>query len=563
MRLRPRLPFIWYLLAVGTALTAVGLGLWALRFNQRLEDELARAARAQSELLARDFGEEFLVQQLTATNAVFGGLAPLSAWSPELMDSVFLRAQRAHKCQCQPAYVAHAAFLWSSREADDFVTLDVPFDRVEPLRIEVAKRADYAPKNGATVLVLRSGPTADEHYGMGLFQRLPDGTIRAIGIVGEDVHPWLPAMQPIIAKVGGARLGTHHRTLAAWQVISPGGGIFFAAGAIDPTFPSVENKFRSRQFASDSLPQHLLFLAKTPAVEVRDDARSSSDPDTSPWIVVAQVSPAAMSNALYGSERIGLTVIIALVIVATSLSAAMVAVARRLVRQVAEREAFATTIAHDLRTPLTQILLHAESLQLGRAAEGTRREAARVIAREARRLVHLVENALTFVRRKGTPPRLAFALVDVAHLVDHALAAFEPIFTRADMHVQSELAKGLTASLDADAFSQVMGNLLENAVRFGPRGQVVGVTVVGDTASVVITVRDQGPGIPAAERDTVFLPFVRGSTSGGTGIGLAVARQLVELMNGTIEIREPRGGSGAEVSVVLPLAQGTAPPATN
>jgi len=110
---------------------------------------------------------------------------------------------------------------------------------------------------------------------------------------------------------------------------------------------------------------------------------------------------------------------------------------------------------------------------------------------------------------------------------------------------------------DRDAVVQVLTNLLENAERFGPAGQRVQLELRVEGSVAVLTVDDEGAGIPVAERERVFEPFVHDPASPGAGVGLAVSRQLVELMDGALTCSDAPSG-GARFALRLPLADSTA-----
>src|SRR5690606_3977865 len=118
-------------------------------------------------------------------------------------------------------------------------------------------------------------------------------------------------------------------------------------------------------------------------------------------------------------------------------------------------------------------------------------------------------------------------------------------------------ATPLTLAADPERLHQVFANLLDNAARHSPTGGTVTVTAREDGDMVVFDVTDQGPGIPPAQRATVFNRFTRGerATGGGTGLGLAIARWVVELHGGTIAVVDPTtaaGANGCRIRVVLP-----------
>ena len=221
-----------------------------------------------------------------------------------------------------------------------------------------------------------------------------------------------------------------------------------------------------------------------------------------------------------------------------------------------QRDEFTSSISHELRTPLTNIQLFAETLLLDRARTADeQRSALETITRETRRLVHMVENVLAF-SRVGRP---ALALVRrperVDQLIRDVLASFDPLLRSHDISVELAFEGSETADVDGDAVRRILLNLLDNAVRYGPEGQTLRITAVNRQSSLELTVEDEGPGVPHSDRERVWEPFERGSTTvdTGTGIGLAVVRQLVKLHGGDARITE--GSRGARFVVTLPGPQ--------
>lgn len=222
------------------------------------------------------------------------------------------------------------------------------------------------------------------------------------------------------------------------------------------------------------------------------------------------------------------------------------------------RSDFISGVSHELRTPLAQIRLFSDLLGSGRLSQAQRSRSVRVIGEEARRLTYLVENILHFSRSERRGSRIAPVPVEVAPLLREIADSFAPLAhsRRVSLEVQAE--PGIVATLDRDALRQVLLNLLDNAVKYGPPEQTVtvGVEQVGDR--VRIRVDDQGPGVPAAERERVWEPYRRlereaEAATGGSGIGLAVVRELVALHGGRASVTD-RPGGGARFVVELPGA---------
>src|SRR6266568_1097400 len=224
------------------------------------------------------------------------------------------------------------------------------------------------------------------------------------------------------------------------------------------------------------------------------------------------------------------------------------------------RSDFISGVSHELRTPLAKIRMFSETLTLGRVRSDEERvHSLEIIDQEARRLTHLVENLLHFSRSERQATRLSPAPASLAPLVNEAVEGFTPLAAARGVVVRAELTDGVVASVDADALRQMLLNLLDNAVKYGPAGQTVTVGLTGTDARARIWVADQGPGIPAADRERIWDRFWRlerdrGSAVAGTGIGLSVVRELVALHGGRCWAEDAPNGRGARFVIELPLA---------
>jgi signal transduction histidine kinase len=221
------------------------------------------------------------------------------------------------------------------------------------------------------------------------------------------------------------------------------------------------------------------------------------------------------------------------------------------------REEFIAGVSHELRTPLTQIRMFAETLLLERVRSGEeRRRALEIIDREARRLTHLVENVLQFSRGERGSLALAREQRPLAPLLREVVEQFQPLAAGSGARLVARLDEQASAAVDADALRQVLLNLLDNAVKYGPRDQQLTLALERAERAVRLSVEDQGPGIPAAARRRVFeryerLPRDQAKAVAGTGIGLAVVRDLVERHGGRVFVEDGAKG-GARFVVELP-----------
>jgi signal transduction histidine kinase len=235
-----------------------------------------------------------------------------------------------------------------------------------------------------------------------------------------------------------------------------------------------------------------------------------------------------------------------------------------LVRREAElvrlRADFISGVSHELRTPLAQIRMFTETLLFNRVrSDIERRRSLEIIDQEARRLTHLVENVLLFSKSEGgrkTP--LAPEPTELAAEVRRAVESFGPMCRTRGVTLRTELQEGIIVAVDRGALRQVLVNLVDNALKYGPAGQrvTVGVALFDDSAR--LWVDDEGPGIPEAERERVFDSFYRlprdiATRSSGSGIGLAVVRELTRLHGGAVRVASAPGG-GARIVVQFPDA---------
>jgi signal transduction histidine kinase len=257
-----------------------------------------------------------------------------------------------------------------------------------------------------------------------------------------------------------------------------------------------------------------------------------------------------------GLPRTRLPLILGLLVLAAMLAVVAARQMRREQQLARLREDFVASVSHELRTPLAQIRMMVESLRLGRFTEPDRVAwSLASIDREATRLSHLVGNVLTFSQQAGPPP-LRREPVDVGAEIAETVAAFAPLAEARAVAIRTEIEPGHVASVDRESLRQVVLNLLDNALKYGPRGQTVTVRVLGNGAGVRLLVEDEGPGVPVNERESIFRDFERGeagraSGAGGGGIGLSVVRSAVERHGGTILVEEAPGG-GARFIVQVP-----------
>jgi two-component system phosphate regulon sensor histidine kinase PhoR len=209
-------------------------------------------------------------------------------------------------------------------------------------------------------------------------------------------------------------------------------------------------------------------------------------------------------------------------------------------------------VSHELRTPVASIQAHVDSLLLPApdrpdAAESERR--LRVTAAETRRLADLIEDLLMLARADSHELKVINRPIELAPIVEQVGRAMGPL-ARAERSVTvsvEDLPAGLWAIGDADRLAQVLTNLVRNAINYTPEGGVVSVRVNdGSFEHIQVAVSDTGPGISAADLEHIFERFYRADTSrardtGGFGLGLSIARELLEAMGGSLSATSQPG----------------------
>ncbi|HWA57818.1 MAG TPA: HAMP domain-containing sensor histidine kinase [Gemmatimonadales bacterium] len=227
------------------------------------------------------------------------------------------------------------------------------------------------------------------------------------------------------------------------------------------------------------------------------------------------------------------------------------------------RSEFVSSVSHELRTPLSQILIFTELLRLGRLrTRADRDRSLQLIEQETRRLIRLVENVLQFTGRRGARRQLAREPLPLDRVVQETVEAFAPLAAAREATVESRVPADTEVTGDPSALRQILLNLLDNAVKYGPRGQRIRVAAARNNGSVRLMVEDQGPGIPAEDRERVWEGYYRLQREtragvAGSGIGLAVVRSLTTDMQGRTWIEDGEEG-GARFVVELAATGGEA-----
>jgi len=238
------------------------------------------------------------------------------------------------------------------------------------------------------------------------------------------------------------------------------------------------------------------------------------------------------------------------------------------------RQELVASISHELRTPLAIVRAHLDNLSLRQpviagtgatapmqADEVVLPEATLLALRnETQRLAVLIDDLFTLSRAETGALRVTLAPVDVAALVTEVAALMRPLAqNEGQIALTVDARPGLPLALaDADRLRQILENLVRNAVRHTPDGGIIALAVAAGERGIIITVADTGEGIAAEHLPHIFERFYRVDQArtrglGGAGLGLAIAREFVELMGGRVTV-ESAPGEGSCFQVLLPLA---------
>jgi two-component system sensor histidine kinase KdpD len=214
------------------------------------------------------------------------------------------------------------------------------------------------------------------------------------------------------------------------------------------------------------------------------------------------------------------------------------------------RAALFASVTHDLRTPLASITASVTNLldPEARMTEEDRSDLLGTILHEARRLNRLVGNLLDLARIRAGAVDAIKLPASINEVIEGTVARLQP--TLGDTRIRLLLRDDVPdVPMDVDHIDQVITNVVENGARHSPRGSEITISTAVWREAVEVRISDHGDGIPPEERDRVFQPFVRSDTmrEGGAGLGLSIARALVEEHGGRIWIESAPGGGTAVI----------------
>lgn len=228
----------------------------------------------------------------------------------------------------------------------------------------------------------------------------------------------------------------------------------------------------------------------------------------------------------------------------------------------AARSRLLADLAHELRTPLATLEVHIEGMEDGIVSPGS--ESYDVMRAQVTRLHRLANDIKLTAAAQEHALDLHPRPILVADLLHTACDAAAPRYAAQEVTLRCESANpSATVCVDPDRIQQVLANLVENALRHTPSGGAVTVTATTTHGNSLISIADTGDGIPADQKEAIFQrfhridPARRSQGNGGSGLGLTIARAIVEDHQGTLTADSPGPGHGATLTMTLPITNPT------
>ena len=374
----------------------------------------------------------------------------------------------------------------------------------------------------------------------------------------ENVQDELELINNRANDAGIRYIGARVDSEAVWATVRAPQGLYaFSFSVADISADLVANASRAAQLDPDLVPQ--LLLASDP---IPHDALTARPLD--PWlgfvrVVVQPRDATALAQRKSTQRRLRLAVVgVALFMVGVGVLLSARLIGREL-ENARMKADFAANVSHELRSPITQIRLKGEALQLGLAEPGEdMQQHFDAIVHESERLSRLVDNVLDFAAIERGAKKYQLRPDDLAFVVWQTVESNRTTLESRGMRVDLDIAEDLPPVwIDRDAVGQVLVNLLSNAAKYGSEGGWVGVFVRHGIDAVEVSVSDLGMGIEPKDQDRIFDHFYRSTDPKvrrrkGTGIGLTIVRYIVEAHGGTIAV-DSKPEHGTTFTITFPL----------
>ena len=266
------------------------------------------------------------------------------------------------------------------------------------------------------------------------------------------------------------------------------------------------------------------------------------------WVGIPNAVLEETKQTIHSQYQIGNGILTLMLLLGLLLAGGLYASSRRQRELDALKTKFIATVSHELRTPLSLIRLHAETLHHGRISGDKVQHYNQTILTEAERLTGIVNNVLEFSRIARHQLQLHPESTDLSALCERIIDSFRDRLRQDGFQLDTQIPPGLTATVDPVAFSQILFNLLDNAIKYSDGDKLIRVELEQSGECSMLRIADRGIGIPDRLKKTIFDDYVRSddrrvTARRGSGIGLGVARHLAESMGGSIDLEnnEPSG----------------------
>ncbi len=222
---------------------------------------------------------------------------------------------------------------------------------------------------------------------------------------------------------------------------------------------------------------------------------------------------------------------------------------------------FVANVSHDLRTPLALIRMHAETLEMGRVTTEERKmHYYKLIASESARLTQIVTNILDFSRIESHRKEYNLQMADLSPLVETTLTRYQYHLTQTGFELVTQIDSSVSPiKIDEAAITQVLLNLLDNAVKFSSVTKKIIVVLKEDEKGIYLSVQDFGIGIPENELKKIFDKFYRVENdfvrhTRGSGLGLSLVKYIMEVHGGSVSVKS-KPGAGSTFTLIFPKVQ--------
>lgn len=510
------------LLFMAVALALIGLLTRSVWRNARAK-EIAQRERddAQQETARRE--QELSILFRSVQELIF---------RTDAQGSIRFVNPRWHAMTSQPAESARGQHLRDIVHPECRGSVDALFDASQPSGVRIAQVRLTGPAGETRSLDISVVPLRDR-----------SGQLRGFAGSAVDVTALLTAQQSLQEQLALTRQVLEFNPLPICMTDTEGRFL-----SVNQAWESFMGLSRARVLGmrnADVLPEHKAQVHCVHNAQLlREGGRMSYEermrrPDGS--LRDVQVTKVLVTN--HGGQPVGI------------LTATMDVTEFRAARDMAEeasrsKSEFVANISHELRTPLQSILGFSE-LGLARGRHQSKLASMFSDIHDAgQRMLVLVNDLLDIAKIESTVGAFQFERADVRQLIEEVAAEMELLLDRKRLGLGLRLGRlPLVAKVDPSRFQQMLRNVLGNAIKFSPEDSIIDITAgISDDHNILVQVRDQGPGIPPAELETVFQAFVQSSKtrdgSGGTGLGLAICRKIVEAHGGRIYATNvPEGGT--------------------